>query len=130
MLTPEYIINLVCQVLELDTDKMTIQGKQINQKYRDARLIAIFLMRDRIYDERMVMSKIEGKRVNVYSIKPLTYREISNAFNRKRPESAMASYLACRDLLKTNKVFRIKYQLAVEQLEREGSISIEKAINC
>ncbi len=129
MLTPEYIINLVCQVLELDTDKMTVQGKQFNQKYRDARLIAIYLMRDRIYEDRMVMSKIEGKRINVYAIKPLTYREISNTFKRKRPESAMASYLACRDLLKTNKDFRVKYQLAVEQLEREGHISIEKAIN-
>ncbi len=129
MLTPKSVINIVCQVLELDVEKLSIKGKQVNQKYRDARLIATYLMRKYIFEDRVVMSKIGGKRVYCESEKHITYKEISKSLNRKAPETSMASYLACNDLLKTNKEFRLKYQSVIEEMDKKGMINIETQSN-
>ena len=110
MLTPKDIINVVCQELSLDVDKISITGRQINRQYADGRLIACHLMRRFIQGEKRV----------------ITYREISESLGRKKAESSMASVLACIDLLKYDKKFRVKYQSIVEAMEVGGLITIEK----
>lgn len=99
-LTTDFIINLVCQALELDRDKLIADSiKGVKKDYRDGRLILTHLLRRSIFTND--------------NSRPITYKEISKVMKRKCPETAMASELACGELLKYDKGFGRKYEKVV-----------------
>lgn len=132
-MTPELIINAACYVLQLDKIKLTegdasiyrtkAEKKVVGVKYKDCRLIVIHLMRNRIIDNRAVLSKIDGKRVLIDADKPITYREIAYVFKKKQPQTAMASELRCKDLLTSDKKFKKKYDMVANILDGKTNIA-------
>lgn len=121
-ITTDRIISIVCQALELDREKLLDEKKQGNQAYRDGRMMAVYIMRQRIVETKCVYStRGDGTRAYMEVDKPITYKEVAYTLKRKQPQSAMASELACKELL-TNKAFKRKYDMVVGLLD--GNIDI------
>ncbi len=100
MFTADNIINFVCQALELDKDVLIIDGlKGVNKKYRDGRMITTHLLRRSVFDKED---------------NPITYKQIATLMKRNCHGTAMASEMACADLLKVDKAFGLKYEKVVK----------------
>jgi hypothetical protein len=117
---PELLLNSICEALEIDKDKLLIK-KQGNQKYRDARLIVSHVFRQRLFTTKVIYGSIgEGKRANIEVDQPITYREIATILQRTKPQTAMASELACKDLLCSSKEFKAKYDAVIKLIDKNG----------
>src|SRR5688572_3980019 len=86
MITPDLIINAVCEALELDRDRLLIEKAQRNQnykcKYADAGYIAAYLIRKKVLVPKT--TKIGGQ-----EMKPPTYKQIAYVFKRKAHKTIM-----------------------------------------
>ncbi len=101
-ITTEIIIKTVCEVLELDRDKLL--GYNKSENYVDGRFIAMFLMRKHL-------SSINRHKNEVVCF----YDEISKTFNRKQHGTAINACKKVEYLLK-NKKFKVKYDLIIKAL--------------
>lgn len=93
--TPEYILDAVCRTLELDVEK--IRSKVRETEYCDGRFITAYLL-------KMICDDIRYSTVGA----TLLNRKKTVVRDQKRK---------CGILLKTNKNFRAKYELVIDQLK-------------
>lgn len=100
----------MCEVLEIDKDKLLVANKQGTQKYRDARLIIAHALRNNVTFTKVILgTTADGKRKLMEVDQPITYQHISDVLLRKRAQSAMASEMACKYLMDSNKDFKEQY---------------------
>jgi len=122
-LTPDSIIEIVCEALKLDRESLLVENKQGNQNYRDGRLIAVYLIRNRITETKLICgTTADNKRAKMEVDKPIPYKEIAYIFKRKKPQTAMYSEIACKEML-TNKSFKAKYDMVVNLLDGNTNIA-------
>ena len=74
--------------------------------YKDAQHIAVYIIRQNIVVSSPV--KCEPNR-----LKKITYKEIANIFNKKQHWTIMSSELECKNLLKVDKSFKIKFDKVI-----------------
>lgn len=99
-ITTDYIINVVCETLDLDKDKLLRYNKLMN--YVDGRFIAMLIMRERLTS----LDKYKD-------VVPFYYKDISLIFNRKQHGTSMYACKTAKHLLKNNKKFKAKYDLVI-----------------
>lgn len=121
-LTPEKIISTICVALKLD--RKELDGRKWTQEYRDGRLLASYIMREKIVETKVVYStRANGTRAYMEADKPITYKLVSKSLNWKTPQTAIASELSCKELLKTDKKFKEKYTMVVNLLDGKTNIA-------
>lgn len=127
-ITTDAILNAVCSVLKIDRVTLTSdKRKDITYDYRDAKLLCSCIMREKITFTKVIQGQLVEKtqfgnprRAKLEVDKPITYKEIGNIFKRK-PQAIMASELKCKDLLKTDKDFKAKYEMVIALLPQQNT---------
>lgn len=120
MITSDSIIKAVCQVLELDRDKLlkslkandTKTGKYSTGKYAYASYISAYLIRQKVLVPKS--SKNLGT-----TLKPPTYKQIAEIFNRKAHWTVMNWEIECKNNIRDNKEFKLKYELVLNKLNEK-----------
>lgn len=108
-MTVEFIIDCVCEALELDKDKL---HKTKKQNYWHGLYIAIWFIRKNI----KVPTKGNNRDTRV-----IPYSHIAKLFERKQHGTIMSAEMMCKDLCQVDKLFKAKFDKVYKLIkEKDG----------